>query len=198
MLIGHVSLYGQTEVANATDNVEKRVGNCAVMLGMAIEMAFNNQQAFDVRAFADTLYHDLYINPKEMKMGSQYMGKIYLQAFFALSEDARIDYSEIEHCLAVTGKHEAFYTLPFIVCAFYYSQWAEQQGLTDKMIGAMQRGLLAHDKLYPDSTTFFSQTMNLGLSRIYCEQKEWNSAAKYTERVLNDLRRVGILLSTVW
>lgn len=172
-------------------NAEKRVNNCAVMLGMTINNVLSNQPIFDVRSFADTLYQDLYIRPVDIKIGAKYMGKLYLQAFFALSEDSRIDYPDIEQCLAVTGKHEAFYTPQFIICAFYYAQWAEKQQHTDKEIAALQLGLKAHDKLYSDSTTVFSENMNLKLSSIYFQQKKWRSAAKYTEGLLKDMRRLG-------
>ncbi len=172
-------------------NVEKRVNNCALMLGMTINNVLNNQPIIDVRAFADTLYQDLYTQPVDIKSGTKYMGKIHLQAFFALSEDQRINYPDIERCLAVAGKHEAFYTPPFIICAFYFAQWAGQQQLTDKEIAALQLGLKAHDKLYPDSTTVFGENMNLKLSSIYLQQKKWRSAAKYTERLLEDMRRLG-------
>jgi hypothetical protein len=161
------------------------------MLGMTINNVLNNQPIVDVRAFADTLYQDLYTQPADIKSGTKYMGKIFIQAFFALRNDQRIDYPDIERCLAVVGKLEAFYTPPFIICAFYYSQWAEQQQLTDKEIAALQLGLKAHDKLYPDSTTVFSENMNLSLSSIYFQQKKWRSAAKYTERLLADMRRLG-------
>ena len=159
-----------SQVGQAAIDTEKRVNNCALMLGMTINNVLNNQPIFDVRSFADTLYHDLYIQPVEIKTGAKYMGKINLQAFFALSEDQRIDYTDLERCLAVTGKHEAFYTPPFIICAFYFAQWAEQQQFTDKVIAALQLGLKAHDKLYPDSTTIFSENMNLKLSSIYFQR----------------------------
>ena len=161
------------------------------MLGLAMDMVCKGQQPIDVRSYADTLFNDLYTHPVDLKFGAKYMGKIYLQAFFALSEDSRIDYPDIEKCLAVTGKHQAFYTLPFILCAYYYSQWAKQQELTDKEIAAMQLGLKAHDKLYPDSTTFFSHSMNVGLSGLFYQRKNWLSATKYTERVLTDYKRLG-------
>ena len=189
MVICSCHTFGQEE--NRFTDAEKRVNNCALMLGMTINNLLNSQPIFDVRAFADTLYRDLYTRPAEVRAGTKYMGKICLQAFFSLSEDQRIDYPEIERCLAVTGKHEAFYTPPFIICAFYYAQWAERQQLTDKEITALQLGLKAHDKLYPDSTTVFSENMNLKLSSIYFQQKQWRSAAKYTERLLEDMRRLG-------
>lgn len=185
------SFHAFSQVGQAAIDTEKRVNNCALMLGMTINNLLNNQPIFDVRSFADTLYHDLYIQPVEIKTGAKYMGKINLQAFFALSEDQRIDYTDLERCLTVTGKHEAFYTPPFIICAFYFAQWAEQQQFTDKVIAALQLGLKAHDKLYPDSTTIFSENMNLKLSSIYFQQKKWRSAAKYTERLLVDMRRLG-------
>ena len=191
MLVCCVKMMGQAQTQSVQPDAEKKVMNCAVMLGTAMDMVTKGQQTFDVRAFADTLYHGLYTNPVELKDGSRYMAKIYLQAFFATSQDKRIDYPDIERCLAVAGKHEAFYTLPFILCTYYYSQWAKQEGLTDKEIAAMQLGLKAHDKLYPDSTTFFSQSMNISLSGLFYQQKKWSSAAKYTERALADLRRLG-------
>ena len=182
-------ILGQTE--QMPIDVEKRVNNCALMLGMTIDNVLNKQPIFDVRAFADTLYQDLYTRPVDIKIGTKYMGKLYLQAFFAINEDQRINYPDIERCLAVAGKHEAFYTPPFIICAFYYAQWAGQQQFTDKEIAALQLGLKAHDKLYPDSTTVFSENMNLKLSSIYYQQKKWRSAAKYTEKLLEDMRRHG-------
>ena len=171
--------------------VEKRVGNCATMLGMSMDLFLQGKQPFDVRTFADTLYKDLYVNPVELNIGMKYGARTILQAFFALSEDSRTDYADMEKCLAVTGKHETFYTLPFIICAYYYSSWADEQGLQDKQIAAMQLGLKAHDHLYPDSTTIFRRMMNQQMSMIYFQRKEWRSAAKYTERTLTDMRRAG-------
>ena len=174
-----------------SSDAERRVNNCALILGMSINNFLNKQPIYDVRSFADTLYHDLYTQPAEIKTSAKYAGKIYLQAFFALSEDKRIDYPDIERCLAVTGKHDAFYTVPFIICASFYARWADEKQLTDKEIAALQLGLKAHDKLYHDSTTIFSYEMNLRLSNIYLQQKKWRSAAKYTERFLADMRRLG-------
>lgn len=178
-------------VENSHTDPISRVTNCAVMIGAAMDMLFRQQQVFDVTAYADTLYNDLYANPVELSVGATYFSKIYLQAFFAISEDARIDYTEIERCLAVTGKHESFHTIPFMVCAYSYAEWAEENNLVDKEIAALQLGLKAHDKVFPDSTTMFNHEMHLSLMSIYVNRKEWTSAAKYAEYCLEDCRRTG-------
>ena len=181
-----------SQARDTQSETEKRVMNCAVMLGMTLETVLREQPVmFDARPFADTLYQVLYVKPEDMSTASRYMAKTYLQAFFFLSGDARIDYPDMERCLAVTGKNAAFHTQPFLVCAYGYSQWAKEQGLTDKAIAAMQLGLKAHDKLYPDSTTVFSQAFNLNLSEIYYTQKEWRLAGRYAERMLVDMNRLG-------
>ena len=185
----YIRISAQSELV--LSNAEKRVDNCALMLDMAINNRLNNQPIIDVRAFADTLYQDLYTRPVDIRSSIKYLANIYLQAFFALSGDPRIDYPDMERCLTVVGKHETFYTASFIICAYYYAQWAVQQQLTDKGIEALLLGLKAHDKLYPDSTTVFSENMSLNLSIIYSQQMKWRSAAKYTERSLKDMRRLG-------
>ena len=66
----YIRISAQSELV--LSNAEKRVDNCALMLDMTINNAFNNQPIIDVRAFADTLYQDLYTRPVDIRSSINY------------------------------------------------------------------------------------------------------------------------------
>lgn len=186
ILLFFISMFPYLKVSAQVkmSDAERSVLNCGAVVGTCLEMAYRQQPVMDITAHVDTLYNYLYENPVEINTSLKYFGKIYLQAFFAMSNDKRTDYREIEKCLAVTGKHDIFYTFSFILCAYNYAIWADKQGYEDKALAACQYGMKAHDKLYPQADTPFSEMMTLYMLETHFKRREWKSAEKYSKKLL--------------
>ena len=178
------SILAQNIVPTITD--EELVKNCSSSLSTLIKMADQQiQLPFNPYEIADTLYDKLYANPRDISTTAKYIGKLPLCAFFAITNDKRIDYSDIEKCLAITYKYPAFHTFDFLVCATYYAIWADKQGYANKAIGASERALVVADKLFPkDSITFWKQSvLVIAMSNSFAK-KEWKQTAKCQKELL--------------
>lgn len=178
------AIIAQNNVPTVTD--EEFVKNCSSSLSVLIKMADKQMQLpFNPYEIADTLYDRLYANPRDISITTKYIGKLPLQAFFAMTDDKRIDYPDIEKCLAITYKFPAFHTFDFLICATYYAMWADKQGLSTKAIGASERALIVADKLFPkDSLTFWKQNaLVIAMSNSF-SNKEWRRTAKYQKELL--------------
>lgn len=191
-----IFLFGTTEAIIAQNTVptvtdEEFVKNCSSSLSALIKMADQQMQLpFNPYEIADTLYDKLYANPRDISTTAKFVGKLPLQAFFAMTDDKRIDYPDIEKCLAITYKYPAFHTLDFLICATYYSIWADNQGFSTKAIGASERALVVVDKLFPkDSITFWKQSALIIAASNSFSNKEWRRTAKY-QKELNRLEEL--------
>lgn len=167
----------------ASDSDEEVIKRCAARVSTSLVMAYSGMPAFDVTTSVDSLYQRLVVNPTEIKLAIKYSGMIPMQAFFLLMNDSRADYSRVEECLAVCGKFDPFLDLPFLICAIYYGDQATDPS---KACTAYLLADKANEIVYGGTRSLFSDMINLKLSHIYSQEKEWDKAIKYQQRLIDN------------
>lgn len=168
----------------AQSSEESLIKRCATHVNIAISMALNNMPVQDVSEYVDSLYDNLVIKPANTKVAVKYIGMIPLQAYLLMSNDSRADYEQIEECLIVCGKFEPFLDKPFLVCAICLGEYFEKSQ-PSKAIGAYLLAEKANKNLYNGELSPFSQIIDLHLSHLYFEGKQWAKAIPYQERLVN-------------
>lgn len=176
-------LSGVAAVSVSQNSDEDVIKRCAARVNTSIVMAYSGMPAFEVTTSVDSLYQRLVAQPVETKLAVKYSGMIPMEAFFLLTNDKRVDYAKIEECLAVCGKFDPFLDLPFLICAIYYG---EQGAEPSKSISAYLLAEKANERVYGGARSLFSDMIDLHLSHLYSQEKEWDKAIKYQQRLVDN------------
>lgn len=164
--------------------VEASIMRCAANIHTTISMFVNNMPVFDVSTTVDSLYRNLIIKPENVRTNYKYIGMIPLQAYFILTNDSRVDFEKIEECLTVCGNHEALLGAPMLFCAMFFAKKMENVDQV-KAAWAYELAEKANDLVFEGKRSQFSDTIDLKLSLIYFNERQWSKAIKYQERLAN-------------